>query len=372
MPFASAHDLYDRLMQYGKTGDMLVGREDDPLAPLLPFDMVSGRFCQVWRYILQTEIMGRGLDGIVVGLEGGMVAKVNKLHPSALKQCSTEACRRSMEAESEERFKKEVDYLLKHQDWPFVVPVLPVVYVECENSQRLGYLMPELKSADQFDWPNELMVAQVFRQLLSILSFFRKSKVVYGDFKPQNLLLQELPGGVFEVKLNDFGFVGTVGGEFQGGTDEYLPWVYQSRLKYVRLDYTLDTYAVRRILVDMLGCDTVCIEVGSEEVRIQGLAGGIASLSYGCCEKRCGASRGAQEPAKGWILRDMWPHDTVLLEAGSGVVMVLHLKWRPGPMEGPELEGLQLNALEPNERGMMLEVCCLTGSRNRAILDSKF
>ena len=142
MPLASAQDLYERVMQDGKTGAMLVGREGEHWAPLLPVDPVCGRFGQVWCYALQTKIMGRGLDGIVVGLQGGMVVKVNKLHPSALRQCKTRECRRRMEAESEERFKKEVNYLLKHQNCPFIVPVLPVMYVEGENSQRLGYLMP--------------------------------------------------------------------------------------------------------------------------------------------------------------------------------------------------------------------------------------
>ena len=178
-----------------------MGREDEDWAPLLPVDPVSGRFSHEWCFALQTEIMGRGLDGVVVGLEGGMVAKVNKLHRDALKQCSTEECRRSMEAESEERFKKEVDYLLKHQNCPFIVPALPVVYVEGENSRRLGYLMPELKSADKFKWPNNPLGSQVFWQLLSILCFFRKNQVVYSDFKPQNILVQEVSGGDFMVKI---------------------------------------------------------------------------------------------------------------------------------------------------------------------------
>ena len=253
--FATAQDLYDRLMQYGKTGHMLVGREDEHWAPLHLLGWV-------WRYMLQTEIMGRGLDGIVVGLEGGMVVKVNKLHPKELKKCSTEQARRRMEAESEERFKKEVDYLLTHQDCPFIVPALPVVYVEGENSQRLGYLMPELKSAEKFEWPNFPLALQVTRQLLSILCFFRKREVVYSDFKPENVLLQEISGGRFEVKLNDFGFVGTVGGEFQGCTEEYMHPDYslvKLRLDhgfhdtYPPLDHKLDTWAVGRIARRMLG-----------------------------------------------------------------------------------------------------------------------
>ena len=154
---------------------------------------VAGRFGQAWRYALQMEIKGRGLDGIAVGLDGDMVVKVNQLHPDALKQCETEEGRRSMEAESKEskeRFKKEVDYLLKHPTCPCVVPILPIVYVMGENSRLLGYLMPELKSADQFEWPNK---PRVFRQLrlIPILCFFRKSQVVYSDY----ILLREVPGG---------------------------------------------------------------------------------------------------------------------------------------------------------------------------------
>ena len=42
-----------------------------------------------WRYALQTEIIGRGLDGIVVGLDG-------------------------------QHFKKEVGYLMENQAWPFI------------------------------------------------------------------------------------------------------------------------------------------------------------------------------------------------------------------------------------------------------------
>ena len=312
MPFTSAQDLCDRLMQCGKTGHMLVGREDEPWAALLPFDMVSGRFSYEWCFALQTEIMGRGLDGIVVSLEGGMVVKVNKLHPSALKQCSTEECRRSMVAESEERFKKEVNYLLKHQNCRFVVPALPVMYVEGENSQRLGYLMPELKSLDKFEWPNESLALQVFRRLVAILCFFRKSKVVYSDFKPENILLQEVSGGDFVVKLNDFGFADKVGGDFLGGTDEYMPWKYlrakrfgRSRPEYPPLDYALDTFAVRRIVLGMWGCDEVVFEVVSEVVK----------------------------------LRRIRPR-----------------KWLAGIMEWMELESLQLHGLEPTERGMMQEV----------------
>ena len=266
MPLATAQDLYDRLMQYGKTGHMLVGRESEDWAPLLPVDRVSGRFGPQWRYALQTEIMGRGLDGIVVGLEGGMVVKVNKLHPKELKKCETEECRRRMEAQSKDRFEEEVDYLLKHQDCPFIVPVLPVMYVEGENSQRLGYLMPELKSLDQFGPVNYgslnygSLGLQVLRQLVAILCFFRKSKVVYSDFKPENILVRELPCGLFEVKLNDFGFVGTVGGEFQGGTDKYMHndyWIakyfLRSHPEYPPLDYRLDTFAVHRILAPLWG-----------------------------------------------------------------------------------------------------------------------
>ena len=297
--FATAQDLYDRLMQYGKTGHMLVGREDEHWAPLRLLGWV-------WRYMLQTEIMGRGLDGIVVGLEGGMVVKVNKLHPKELKKCSTEQARRRMEAESEERFKKEIDYLWKHQNCPFIVPALPVVYVEGENSQRLGYVMPELKSADKFEWPNFPLALQVTRQLLSILCFFRKREVVYSDFKPENVLLQEISGGRFEVKLNDFGFVGTVEGEFKGGTDYYMHWDYLSakryggaRPKYPPLDYRLDAFAVRCIVFDMWGCTAVRLQVGSEMHR---------------------------------------------------------LKWRSATRELLELEGLQLNGLKPNERDMLEEV----------------
>ena len=241
---------------------------------LTPF---SGRFGRVWRYAPQTEIKGRGLDGIVVGLQRGMVVKVNKLHPKELKKCGTEECRRRMEAESEQRFKKEVDYLLKHQDCPFIVPALPVMYVEGENSQRLGYLMPELKSLDQFESGNYgsqhygSLGLQVLRQLLSILCFFRKSKVVYSDFKPQNILVQEVSGGRFDVKLNDFGFVGTVGGEFKGGTDKYMHPEYRcekrfggSQPKYPPLDYALDSYAVQCIVVDMWSYDKVRLHIVSE------------------------------------------------------------------------------------------------------------
>ena len=294
MAFSSAQDLYDRLMQCGKTGDMLVGREDEDWAPLR-------LLCQVWRYVQQTEIKGRGLDGIVVGLEGGLVVKVNKLHPSALKQCGTEECRR-MEAESEERFKKEIDYLWKHQNCPFIVPALPVVYVEGENSQRLGYVMPELKSADKFEWPNLPLAKQVCGQLLSILCFFRKSKVVYSDFKPENLLLRELPGGDCVVRLNDFGFVGTVGGEFQGGTEEHMHLDYlfaKLRGEFPPLDYKLDTWAVKGI------------------------------VNY------------------------IWGWDEVRFEARSEVLKVRGLTWRRGTKERIELEGSQLDGLEPAERDML-------------------
>ena len=51
-----------------------------------------------------------------------------------------------------------------------------MVYVLGENSQLLGYLMPELKSADKFEWPNIPLAIQVFRQLLSILCFFKKAR----------------------------------------------------------------------------------------------------------------------------------------------------------------------------------------------------
>ena len=280
MQLATAQDLYETVMQHSVTGDRLKGREGEHWAPLCLLHPVSGRFGQMWRFALQTEIKGRGLDGIVVGLKGGMVVKVNKLHPGALKQCSTEECRRSMEAESEERFKNEVNYLLKNQNCPFVVPVFPVVYVEYENSQRLGYLMPELKSADKVP-PSESMAIQVVRELLAILCFFRENKVVYSDFKPQNLLLQELPGGVFEVKLNDFGFVGTVGGEFQGGTDTYMHPDYLlakfrglargAHVTYPPLDYKLDTYAFYRIVFDAWGYASVSIDLSPEVVNFQGL-----------------------------------------------------------------------------------------------------
>ena len=293
MPLASAQDLYDNLMQHSVTEDMLKGREDEHWAPLL----LPGGFRQVWRYALQKEIKGRGLDGIVVGLDGDMVVKVNQLRPKELKKCEAEECRRSMEAESKERFKKEVDYLLKHQNWRFVVPILPVVYVMGENSQLLGYLMPELKSLEKFPpkyyclyWygedksagdvpPSESMALQVLRQLISILLFFRKSEVVYSDLKPQNILLRELPGGRFEVKLNDFGFVGAVGGEFQGGTDEYMPWVYLdaklfggSQPKYPPLDYRLDAYAARMIVSDICGLwggDMVHLELLPEAMKLR-------------------------------------------------------------------------------------------------------
>ena len=272
MPLASAQDLYERVMQHSVTGDRVKGREGEHWAPLLPVDPVSGCFSHEWRFALQTEIKGRGLDGIVVGLQRGMVVKVNKLHPKELKKCGTEECRR-MEAESEERFKKEVDYLLRHQNCPFIVPALPVMYVEGENSQRLGYLMPELKSADQFEWPNGPLALQVLRQLVAILCFFRKKKVVYSDFKPQNILLQEVSGGAFEVKLNDFGFVGTVGGEFKGGTDKYMPWEYLrakryggARPEYPPLDYALDSYAVHRIMFEMWGCNAATWRSAAREL----------------------------------------------------------------------------------------------------------
>ena len=61
-------------------------------------------------YVLQTKKLGQGLDGIVVGLDGDMAVKVNKLHPKELKQGETEECHRRVEAESEQRFKKEVPY----------------------------------------------------------------------------------------------------------------------------------------------------------------------------------------------------------------------------------------------------------------------
>ena len=48
------------------------------------------------------------MDGIVVGLDGDMVVKVNRLHPDALKTVRQRS-RRSTEAKSEERFKKEVN-----------------------------------------------------------------------------------------------------------------------------------------------------------------------------------------------------------------------------------------------------------------------
>ena len=301
MPFTSAQDLCDRLMQCGKTGHMLVGREDEHWAPLRLLGWV-------WRYMLQTEIKGRGLDGIVVGLEGGMVVKVNKLHRDALKKCGTEECCR-MEAESEERFKKEVDYLTENQDCPFIVPALPVLYVEGENSQRLGYLMPELMSADKFEWPNLPLAVQVFSQLLCILCFFRKSQVVYSDFKPENILLQEVSGGDFVVKLNDFGLVGTVGGEFKGGTEKYLHLDYflakicgGSHPEYPLLDYALDTWAVRRIVSGMWRNNVISFEAVSEQ-----------------------------------SIRSM------------------------------ELEGLQLNVLEPNERDMLEELRGAALSVYRAI-----
>ena len=111
---------------------------------------------------------------------------------------------------------------------------------------------------DKFEWPNDSQAVQVTRQLLSILSFFRKSKVVYSDFKPENILLQEVPDGGLEVKLNDFGFVGTLGGDFKGGTDKYMPWDYRmaklfggSRPEYPAQDYALDTWAVRSIMLDI-------------------------------------------------------------------------------------------------------------------------
>lgn len=121
------------------------------------------------------------------------------------------------------------------------------------------------------------MALQVFRQLLSILCFFRKGKVVYSDLKPQNLLPRELPGGRFEVQLNDFGFVGAVGGEFQGGTGEYMHPDYlqakilgASRPKYPPLDYILDTWAALRILFEICGLcgrELVDVELVSEAVK---------------------------------------------------------------------------------------------------------
>ena len=322
MPLATAQDLYDNLMQHSVTGDMLKGREDEPWAPLL----LPGGFHQVWRYALQTEIKGRGLDGVVVGLDGDMVAKVNKLRPKELKKCETEECRRSMEAESEERFKKELDYLLNHQNCSFIVPALPVVYVMGENSQRLGYLMPELKSADQFEWPNIPLALHIFRQLISILCFFRKSKVVYSDLKPENILLREVPGGGFEVKLNDFGFVGTVGGEFQGGTEEYLPWKYRvakrlggSQPKYPPLDYIVDTYAAGCVVFD------ICRLRGGCVVDV-GLLPEVGKLRVTCRE----------------------------LQAISGLEFdEADMVWEPWHQADIEQE---MNCLEPSEKGMMQEV----------------
>ena len=193
---------------------------------------------------------------------GGFALKVNQVHPKVLQECETKEQRRRTSEESTDRFVKDIRYWQKYQSCPFAVPMVPV-YVFGENSQRLGYLMPELKSADQFEWPNESMALQVLRQLLSILCFFRKSKVVYGDFKPENILLQEVPDGGLEVKLNDFGFVGTLGGEFKGGTDKYMHVDYffaklrglarGAQPKYPPLDYALDTYAVHGIVFDMWG-----------------------------------------------------------------------------------------------------------------------
>ena len=87
---------------------MLKGREGQHCAPVLPVDPVSEGFGQVWRCALRRRSRGRGLDGIVVGLDGDMVVKVNRLHPDALKTVRQRS-RRSTEAKSEERFKKEAN-----------------------------------------------------------------------------------------------------------------------------------------------------------------------------------------------------------------------------------------------------------------------
>ena len=74
-------------------------------------------------------------------------------------------------------------------------------------------------------------------------------------------------------KLNDFGFAGTVGGEFKGGTDIYMHWDYYwpkrfggSRPEYPPLDYKLDAYAAYGIVGVMWGPDINFYEVGSGAV----------------------------------------------------------------------------------------------------------
>ena len=60
----------------------------------------------------------------------------------------------------------------------------------------------------------------------------------------------------FEAKLNDSGFVGTVGGEFQAGTDENSPWDYFAAKRdggAPPLDYRLDSFAARCIVFDICG-----------------------------------------------------------------------------------------------------------------------
>ena len=267
MPLAAPPDLYERLIQSARTLDARVAVNGPSLVALLPADPVHLRVRQdePARLVPRTGRLGRGLDGIVDRLCGGFALKVNQVHPKVLQECETKEQRRRTSEESTDRFVKDIRYWQKYQSCPFAVPMVPV-YVFGENSQRLGYLMPELKSADQFEWPNESMALQVLRQLVAILCFFRKSKVVYGDFKPENILLQEVPDGGLEVKLNDFGFVGTLGGEFKGGTDKYMHPKWKRHGRGKPLDYRLDTYAIRKIVPDMWGCRLVRFEVNSELV----------------------------------------------------------------------------------------------------------
>ena len=276
MPLAARPDLYDQLMQSARTFDAREAVEGQSFVALLPADPVHLRLRQdePARLVPRRGPLGRGLDGIVDRLCGGFALKFNQVHPDVLQQCQTEEHKRRTSEESKDRFLKDIRYLQEYQSCPFAVSMVPV-YVLGGNSQRIGYLMPELKSADQFKWPSNESIFQVFRQLLSILCFFRKREVVYSDFKPENPLLRELPGELLEVKLNDFGFVGTVGGEFKGGTDEYMPLDYRmakryggSQPKYPPLDYRLDTCAVHRSMYDMWGCNAVRLEVVSEAQRV--------------------------------------------------------------------------------------------------------
>ena len=255
MPLVSTNNLYGRLIQSTRTFDVREAVGGQSFVALVPADPVDLRVRQdePARLVPRAGRLGRGLDGIVDRLRGGFALKVNQVHPAVLRQCETEEHVRQMLEESKDRFVKDILYLQEFQSCPFAVPMVPV-YVLGENSQRLGYLMPELKSADDVP-PSKSMALQVLRQLISILCFFRKSQVVYCDFKPENILLRELPGGGFEVKLNDFGFVGPVGGEFQGGTEEYRYTLYRKTAlpRYPPLHYVLDTFAVLVTFVDLYG-----------------------------------------------------------------------------------------------------------------------